>query len=185
MQTGIFSRIGRGLILVIGATLLSGAAFAPPFATAWAQHGAGHAHGSAVPQSYKVGDLTITAPWVRATPRGAPVAGGYLTITNNGSEPDRLVGGSFAASGRFEVHVMSTEGGVMRMRPVTDGLEIKPGQTVELSPGGMHLMFMQLKQQLKAGETVRGTLEFAKAGTVEIAYPVRPMGGSDGGHKHH
>jgi uncharacterized protein YcnI len=142
------------------------------------------AHERAAPQTYKAGDLVITAPWVRATPRGAPVAGGYLTITNNGREPDRLVGGSFAAAGRFEVHEMSMEGGVMRMRPVADGLEIKPGQTVELKPGGLHLMFMGLKEQLKAGDTVKGTLEFAKAGKVEVVYPVRSMG-AGGGHKHH
>ena len=151
---------------------------------AHAQHGSGP-HGSAAPQTYKAGDLVITAPWVRATPRRAPVAGGYLTITNNGREPDRLVGGSFAAAGSFEVHQMSMEGGVMRMRPVTDGLEVKPGQTVELKPGGLHLMFMGLKEQLKAGDTVKGTLEFAKAGKIEIAYPVRAMGAGGGGHKHH
>jgi uncharacterized protein YcnI/copper(I)-binding protein len=140
-------------------------------------------HETAAPQTYKAGNLVITAPWVRATPRGAPVAGGYLTITKNGREPDRLVGGSFAAAGRFEVHEMSMEGGVMRMRPVADGLEIKPGQTVELKPGGLHLMFMGLKEQLKPGDTVKGTLEFAKAGTVEVAYPVRSMG-AGGGHMH-
>jgi copper(I)-binding protein len=183
MQHSNVSRIGRGLVLVIGASLLGGMTYVFTIATAGAQHGADHAHQKTAPQSYKVGDLVVTAPWVRATPRGAPVAGGYVAITNNGREPDRLVGGSFAAAGRFEVHEMSMEGGVMRMRPVADGLEIKPGQTVELKPGGVHLMFMGLKEQLKAGDTVMGTLEFAKAGKVEIAYPVRAMGA--GGHKHH
>ena len=150
---------------------------------AHAQHGGGM-HGS-VPPSYKVGNLVVTAPWARATPKGAPVAGGYLSITNNGSEPDRLIGGSLAAAaGRFEVHEMLMDNGVMRMRPITGGLEIKPGQTVELKPGGYHLMFMGLKAQLKAGDTVKGTLEFAKAGKVEISYPVRPLGGP-GGHKNH
>jgi copper(I)-binding protein len=145
----------------------------------------GMQHGASAPATYKVGNLVVTTPWAMATPKGAPVAGGYLSITNNGSEPDRLVGGSFAAAGRFEVHEMKMDNGVMKMRPVSGGLEIKPGQTVELKPGGYHLMFMSLKHQLKAGDSVKGTLEFAKAGKVEIAYPVRPMGAGGGGHQHH
>ena len=147
------------------------------------QHGASP---GAAPQTYKVDNLVVTAPWARATPKGAPVAGGYLSVTNNGSEPDRLVGGSFAAAGRFEVHEMKMEGGVMKMRPLANGIEIKPGETVELKPGGYHLMFMGLKQQLKAGETVKGTLEFAKAGKVEVSYPVRAQGSPGaGGHGNH
>jgi periplasmic copper chaperone A len=161
-----------------GAAISAAAAFLALFAPAFAQQ-------TAAP-SLRAGDLVITAPWIRATPRGAPVAGGYLTITNNGSQPDRLVGGSLTAAGRFEVHEMKMDNGVMRMRPVADGLEIKPGQTVELKPGGMHVMFMGLKEQLKAGDTVKGTLEFAQAGKVEVSYPVRAMGGSgSGGHRGH
>jgi len=146
--------------------------------SAVAQHASGQMQTATAP-TYKIGNLVITAPWARATPKGAPVGGGYLTITNNGSDPDRLIGGSFAsAAGRVEVHEMTMEGGVMRMRPVAGGLEIKPGQTVTLKPGSYHLMFMGLKQQLKAGEAVKGTLEFAKAGKVEISYQVRAMGDS-------
>jgi len=148
--------------------------------SALAQHASGQMQTATAP-TYKVGNLVITAPWARATPKGAPVAGGYLTITNNGTEPDRLVGGSFtAAAGRIEVHEISMEGGVMRMRPVAGGLEIKPGQTVTLKPGSYHLMFMGLKQQLKPGDTVKGTLEFAKTGKVEVSYPVRAMGRNAG-----
>jgi copper(I)-binding protein len=135
--------------------------------------------------TYKVGGLVITAPWIRATPKGAPVAGGYLTITNNGTEPDRLIGGSLAAAAKFEVHDMSMDGGVMKMRPLAKGLEIKPGQAVRLSPGGHHIMFMGLKRQLRQGETVKGTLEFAKAGRVEIAYQVGAMGGGAPGMEMH
>jgi copper(I)-binding protein len=163
--------IARGAILSIAATFFSLTTIAVSPVSA---------------QTYKVGNLVVTAPWARATPKGAPVAGGYLSITNNGSEPDRLVGGSFAAAGRFEVHEMKMEGGIMKMRPLPRGLEIKPGETVELKPGGYHLMFMALKQQLKAGETVKGTLEFAKAGKVEVSYPVRSLGSPGaGGHKGH
>jgi len=173
----------RGAACATAATFLSLCALGAVTVPASAQQGqTGARHGHAGPVSYKVGSLTITAPWARATPEGAPVAGGYLTITNNGSEPDRLVGGSLAAAARFEVHEMAIQNGVMRMRPVAGGLEIKPGETVELKPGGYHVMFMGLRQRLKAGETVTGTLEFARAGKVEISYAIRPMGGGHSGH---
>jgi copper(I)-binding protein len=143
---------------------------------------------AAVAHDFKVGSLEIGHPWARATPKGATIGGGYLKITNTGAEADRLVGGSSTVAGRFEVHEMATVDGVMKMRPVTGGLEIKPGQTVELKPGGFHIMLMGLKQPLEAGQTVKGTLTFEKAGTVEIEYKVEPIGatpkaeGGQGGH---
>src|SRR5262245_52428585 len=85
--------------------------------------------GAAWAADFTVGSIQVANPWTRATPRGSAVAGGYLTITNKGSEADRLVGGSFAIAERFEVHSMEIEGGVARMRPVTGGVEIKAGQT--------------------------------------------------------
>ncbi|WP_205769588.1 DUF1775 domain-containing protein [Microvirga sp. KLBC 81] len=124
------------------------------------------------------GTLIIEQPWSRATPAGAKVGGGYLRITNNGKEPDRLIGGSFPNASRIEVHEMAMEGDIMRMKPVQGGLEIKPGATVELKPGAGHLMFMDLKQQLTEGQTVKGTLVFEKAGTVNVEYTVRGMGGA-------
>ncbi len=96
---------------------------------------------------FKAGALTIEAPWARATPGGAQVAGGFMKITNTGSEPDRLVGGTVPFAGRFEVHEMTMDGGVMKMRELSKGLEIKPGETVELKPGGYHVMFMDLKSR--------------------------------------
>jgi len=89
-------------------------------------------------ENFSVGSIEVGNPWTRATPRGAPVAVVYMTITNKGSVADRLVGGSTAVAGRFEVHNMVTEDGVAKMRPVTGGLEIKPGSTVTLEPGGLH-----------------------------------------------
>src|SRR5262245_53485907 len=80
---------------------------------------------------YKLGALEIKQPWARATPKGAPVGGGYVTITNTGTTPDRLTGGSLIAAGRMEIHEMATVDGVMKMRPLAAGLEIKPGETVE------------------------------------------------------
>jgi copper(I)-binding protein len=135
------------------------------------------ASGVAAAADYTQGTITVGNPWARATPKGAPVAGGYLTITNKGTAPDRLVGGSVPFAGRFEVHEMATEQGVMRMRPVgTGGLEIKPGETVELKPGGLHVMFLDLKRALLAGEHPKATLVFERAGTVEVEFAVAPIG---------
>jgi len=126
---------------------------------------------------FKVGSLEIDHPWARATPKGASVGGGYLKITNKGAAPDRLIGGSSVVSDRFEVHEMAVADGVMKMRPMPSGIEIKPGQTVEFKPGGFHIMLMGLKQPLEVGKTVKGTLVFEKAGTVDIEYTVEPIGG--------
>jgi copper(I)-binding protein len=106
------------------------------------------------------------------------VGGGYLRITNTGLESDRLVGGTFPGASRVEVHEMSMDGDVMRMKQIQGGLEIKPGATVELRPGAGHLMFMDLKEPLKEGQTIKGTLVFEKAGPVEVEYSVRGMGGA-------
>ena len=101
---------------------------------------------SASAHEYKAGSLEIKHPWARATPKGATVAGGYLKIVNTGNAADRLIGGSTPASGKFEIHEMSMDGGVMKMRALPKGLEIQPGETVELKPGSYHLMFVGLKE---------------------------------------
>jgi periplasmic copper chaperone A len=137
------------------------AAFAPP----------------AYAKDYHAGSLDIAGPWSRATPQGASVAAGYLTIKNTGSTADRLVGGASDAAAKFEVHEMSMDGGVMKMRPIQGGLEIKPGETVELKPQGLHIMFVGLKKPLKQGDHVKATLEFEKAGKVDVDFDVTGMGG--------
>jgi copper(I)-binding protein len=133
---------------------------------------------------YRAGSITIEAPWSRATPGGAKVAGGYMKITNTGNAPDRLIGGSTPFAGGFEIHEMSMTDGIMKMRELTKGLEIAAGAAVELKPGGYHVMFVNLKSGLKQGQTVKGTLIFEKAGTVAIEYQVAPIGASsaDDGH---
>jgi copper(I)-binding protein len=123
-------------------------------------------------QEFKAGSLVISQPWSRATAGGAKVGAGYMTITNTGTEPDRLIGGSLPQAGKFEVHEMRMENNVMKMRPISSGLEIKPGQTVKLAPGGYHVMFMKLKEPLKQGEVLKGELIFEKAGKVPIEYKV-------------
>ena len=116
------------------------------------------------------GTLKISAPWARATPKGASVGGGYMTITNMGTEPDRLVSGASTVAKEVQVHEMTMENGVMKMRPVAGGIEIKPGQSVTLKPGGYHIMFVKLNQQLKQGEHFKVTLNFAKAGKVDVDF---------------
>jgi copper(I)-binding protein len=135
--------------------------------------------------SVTAGSLSIAAPWLRATPGGAKVAGGYLRITNTGREPDRLMSAAIPQAGRGEVHATTNEGGVSKMLPVAGGLAIPPGGTVELKPGGHHLMFMDLASGLKEGETVHGTLVFEKAGRVEVAFPVGGIGSPGPGASHH
>lgn len=130
------------------------------------------------------GGLTISAPWARATPKGASVGGGYLKITNTGSEPDRLVGCTTTVSGRAEIHSMTMENGVAKMRRVPDGLVIEPGQTLVLEPGGYHIMFLDLKRPLKQADKFNVALKFAKAGTVEVEFTVAGPGGLPMTHGH-
>ena len=129
--------------------------------------------------TFKLGDLTVTSPWTRATPGGAKIAGGYLKITNNGTAADRFVGAKSDTADRVEIHEMSMSDGVMKMRPLPNGLEIKPGETVELKSGGYHLMFMDLKQPLKQGDTLKATLQFEKAGTLDVDFDVRGLGATN------
>ncbi len=124
----------------------------------------------------KAGDLVISQAWSRATPGGAKIGGGYLTIENKGSAPDRLVAVSGDIAGKIEVHEMAVTNGVMTMRPLDQGLTIEPGKTVSLAPGGYHLMLMELKMPLKQGDTVPLTLQFEKAGKVAVTLDVQGVG---------
>ena len=143
---------------------------------------------SAAADEVKAGDLVITQAWSRATPGGAKIAGGYLTIENKGAAADRLIGGAGDVAAKIEVHEMATKDGVMTMRPLDKGLAIEPGKTVKLAPGGFHLMMMDLKGPLKQGDKVPVTLQFEKAGKVALSLDVQGVGaqapaatGSSGG----
>lgn len=131
--------------------------------------------GAAFSHEYMVGDLIINHPVARATPANAPVSGGYMTITNNGSESDRLEGASVDFAGKTEIHEMKMDGDVMKMRKLEDGLEIPAGQKVTLMPGGYHVMFMKLEEQLKEGEKRKASLTFQNAGTVEVEFNVESL----------
>lgn len=124
----------------------------------------------------RVGDLRVDAPWVRATPPGAGVTGGFLTVRNSGAKNDRLLSVSSPAVARIEIHEMRHEDGVMRMRPLRDGLAIPAGATVELAPGGYHLMLFGPKRPFVEGEDIPATARFEKAGNVDITFRVRGLG---------
>lgn len=130
----------------------------------------------ALAHDYKIGALKIDHPWTRATPGGAKVGGGFLKITNTGTEADRLIGGSAEIAKALEIHEMKMEGSTMKMRALDKGLEIKPGETVELKPGGYHVMFLDLQKPIKDGEALKGQLVFEKAGKVDVEYKVEARG---------
>lgn len=131
---------------------------------------------------FKLGDLSVAGPWTRATPGGATVAGGYLTITNKGTEADRLTGGTLTGADKVEIHEMKMDGDKMQMRRVDGGLEIKPGETVALTPGSYHLMFFGLKAPIATGADIKGTLAFEKAGNLDVDYKVEPIGAKEPSH---
>jgi copper(I)-binding protein len=125
-----------------------------------------------------VGDLTLSGAFTRATLPNAPVGGGYVTITNNGTDADRLIGAESVFSPDVQVHEMAVIDDVMQMSQLPDGLEIPAGETVTLAPGGLHLMFMQISQPFVEGETVPVTLTFEHAGEIEIELAVEAFGAS-------
>ena len=139
--------------------------------------------GSAYAHDFKVGALVIDHPWSRATPKGATVAGGYMKITNTGTTPDRLTGGTTDAARKFEIHEMKMEGSVMKMRELSDGVVIPPGATVEFKPGSYHIMMTTLARPFAQGDRVKASLTFEKAGKVDIEFAVDAAGG--GGAKAH
>ena len=111
---------------------------------------------------YNVGSIQITAPWARATPKGASSGAAYMTITNKGTTPDRVTCVSSDASAQCQIHSMTMDDGVMKMRPVEGGLEIKPGETVTLKPASFHVMLVDLKHPLEQGQTIKATLSSTK-----------------------
>lgn len=147
-------------------TLALAAALATPFVLGSVPASAG---------DVTVGDLTLSNAWTRATPPRAMAGGGFVTITNAGAA-DRLVAASAPVSEKTELHEMVVTDGVMKMREMEGGIEIPAGGTVDLKPGGLHVMFMGLKAPIKEGETVPVTLTFENAGTVEVSFTAEKIG---------
>jgi copper(I)-binding protein len=137
---------------------------------------------AATAHGVKFGTIDIDSPHARATAAGQAVGGGYFKLVNGGAA-DKLVAARSPAAASVELHSMRMEGDVMRMRQV-DAIELPAGQTVELKPGGLHLMLMGLKAPLKAGDSVPVTLRFEKAGEVTVQLKVEAPGASAPVHKH-
>jgi len=143
---------------------------------------------SANAHEYQAGTLKIGHPWARMTAPGQPSGGAFLKLNNTGTAADRLLGGSTPLADHIELHSMSMEGNVMKMREV-NAIDVPPGQTVELKPGAWHMMLIGLKVPLKAGDKVPMTLKFAKAGEVKVELKIEeiaPPGAASGaaGHQH-
>ena len=130
----------------------------------------------------KVGAIAIEHARARATAAGQPIGGGFMTLVNGGAT-DRLVAVSAGVSTSVELHSMTMNGDVMHMRQV-DAIELPAGKTVELAPGGYHIMFVGLKAPLKAGASFPMTLTFAKAGAVTVQMQIEAAGAEHGGMKH-
>lgn len=130
------------------------------------------------------GAVTVQAPWARETTTGVTVSAGYGRIENSTGEDIRLVGAQTPVAGRVELHNVLNEGGVMRMRPVEGGLDIPAGGIVELRPGSYHLMLLELRQPLRAGESVPVTLNFASGPPVQATFQVRSAAQAAGGGGH-
>lgn len=126
-------------------------------------------------QPAKAADIAISHPYARATVPGQPTAGGFVTLTNGGQAADRLLSASAEVSKTVELHTMQIQGHVMRMRQV-EAIELPAGKTVELKPGGLHIMFIGLKAPLKEGDTFPMTLRFEKAGEVTVTVNVEGAG---------
>jgi periplasmic copper chaperone A len=147
-----------------GAVALTALAFAPLLAT----------HAAAA--GYHVGSLQITQTWARATPQGADSGAAYMTVTNTGAKPEKLSCVSSPASAKCQIHEMSMDNGVMKMREVEGGLNVKPGETITFKPGGYHLMLVDLKAPLQQGKSVDATLKVDNGGTAEIEFPIAAIG---------
>lgn len=148
--------------------------FAPRLAALSAACFATVCAGGAIAHSYKAAGLAIGHPWSRETAPGQSVGGGFLTVANPGKTDDRLIAVASPIAAQVQLHTMTMDGGVMRMREVTGGLTVPAGGTLELKPGGYHIMFIGLKKPLKAGERVPATLTFQRAGKVQVAFAVQP-----------
>jgi copper(I)-binding protein len=143
---------------------------------------------AAVAHDYQAGSLTIQHPWSRETAVGQKVGGGFLIISNKGAKEDRLLSGASPVAAEVQLHTMSMDGGVMRMRQVEGGIAIPAKGALELKPGGYHIMFIGLKRPFKQGERVPVTLRFQRAGKVTVQFAVQPIGSTgamESGHAGH
>ncbi len=154
-------------------------AFAESQSTSTQKHAAEHNHEQEhehghekIGPMYMLGDLAIENVVARETVPGAKVGGGYLIITNNGGEADTFVSGATDIADELQIHEMKMEGDVMKMRQLEQGIVIEPGASVTLKPGGLHIMFMSLQSPLEKDASFKATLNFAKAGSIDVEFKV-------------
>ena len=135
-------------------------------------------------QEIKFGKLKIEDPYARATVPAQKAGGAFVKIKNTGAA-DKLIAVSSPVAKEMQLHTMSMEGNVMKMREVK-AIDIPANGTVELQPGGFHLMLIDLKSQLKAGDQIPVKLKFEKAGELEVKFQVKDMRPAHGqpGHDH-
>lgn len=131
---------------------------------------------SVLAHDYTLGSLSIDHPWARATAPGAPVGGGFMSISNTGDQPDRLLGGSADFASEVQIHESSTADGMMRMRHLPEGLVVPEGGNLVLKSGSYHLMFVGLQRRLVEGERETVTLMFERAGEIEVEFSVAGPG---------
>ncbi len=130
---------------------------------------------TALAEQYALDDLVIENPYTRTTPPMTPVGGGFMTITNNGTTDATLVSGTAEFAAAVEIHTMEMTDNVMKMRQLEQGLVIPAGSTVMLKPGGYHLMFINLTEQMQEDDRHKVMLEFAQAGEIEVEFVVKDI----------
>jgi periplasmic copper chaperone A len=166
------------------ATLAFAAAAAAIPLSAFGHEGMLH-EGCPAGQSFAAGDISVTGAFTRAMLPSAPVGGGYMTISNAGTMPDRLVGATTEATDTVEFHDMKVEGGMMKMIPMPEGVEIPAGGTVTFAPGGLHVMFLSPRAPFKEGECLEVVLQFERAGELSVQLSVGPVGADAAPEGHH
>lgn len=127
----------------------------------------------ALAQEFERGNIRVERPWARATP--VKVGGAYMTLRNNGAVADRLVKVASPLAEKAEIHETKVDGGMAMMRPV-GAVELKPRRSVQLKPGGLHVMLMGLRRPLEEGERIKLVLTFERAGTIEVEARVEKAG---------
>lgn len=118
--------------------------------------------------------VSVTNAWARATPPGMSMGAAYLTITNRSRSADVLLGASSPLAGGVEIHRTKLEGGVSRMRPAGE-IAIAPGATVQIEPGGLHMMLVGLNGPLLEGRSLPLKLKFRNAGSITVQVAIRPL----------
>ena len=130
--------------------------------------------------SYKQGDIEIGHIWTRATAPGMTTAAVYMPLLNTGTKTDELVGASSDWADKIEIHESTNENNIARMK-MLDSLALEPNKPVAMRPGGIHLMVIGLKHQLKKGDMFPLTLQFKNAGSIKVEAMIEAMGATSGG----